>query len=73
MSITPVKEVNLLASDPLVLGATGGGFSRLLPRPATTRPSTTSHGEQLRGVPARDDHRLPGRTRLGPGHRLGQP
>ena len=30
-------------------------------------------GKQHREVPAQDDHRLPGRARLGSGHRLGQP
>ena len=30
-------------------------------------------GKQHRAVPAHDDHRLPAGTRLGPGHRLGQP
>ena len=29
-------------------------------------------GNNAGGVPAQDDHRLHGRARLGPGHRLGQ-
>ena len=31
------------------------------------------HWKQHRAIPVRHDHRLPRRTRLGPGHRLGQP
>jgi hypothetical protein len=44
------------------------------PRPAAPSGVPRHHRRQQHGGPQRGhDHRLPGRTRLGPGHRLGTP